>query len=379
MKLAILIKSEMMSGAERRAVKILRELRKRGMEVELWISESLLEPMRKTNPDLAGEAVVYDAGKGAKQASAKGGLIGLARGILIRAPGLKRLVKRVWNRRRTGGVDAMLKARGVDVVHVFLDMGLPPLRACASVYEITSPDIADALKAEGREALSHTLYNAVSESVMERCGDLIPPARLRTAPLPCFLPPKEGGLPGPEKALAMTFAHRLIPRKNGLLFARAAARFLQAHPDWRVDVLGEGPEAAQMAEILAAPLAEGRASLGRKDSIAGDLAAGSVFVSIIEPDNYPSQSLLEAMHFANALIVSDTGYSKAKFIDGNGLVVPPGDEAALLAAMEEMAADPARLDAWRRRSRELVEARYAPDVYFNHLQRLYAEAMSTHP
>jgi glycosyltransferase involved in cell wall biosynthesis len=60
-----------------------------------------------------------------------------------------------------------------------------------------------------------------------------------------------------------------------------------------------------------------------------------------------------------AIVTSDTPPQR-RVLDGAAVLVPPGDPAALAAALRELAADPAALAAARQRSRELAASQFAP-------------------
>ncbi|MGH9414802.1 MAG: glycosyltransferase [Terriglobales bacterium] len=65
-----------------------------------------------------------------------------------------------------------------------------------------------------------------------------------------------------------------------------------------------------------------------------------------------------ALTFGKPLLVTATG-GLPELVDGNGLVVAPGDPAALAQAMKHMAADAALRQQWGRRSAELARTRHA--------------------
>ena len=83
--------------------------------------------------------------------------------------------------------------------------------------------------------------------------------------------------------------------------------------------MGDGPELNQVKSILNDEIKCGVVKLGRVENPFEVLLKTNIFVSLIEPDNYPSQSVMEAMDSCNALLLSDTGFSK-EFIDNNGFL-----------------------------------------------------------
>jgi glycosyltransferase involved in cell wall biosynthesis len=95
-----------------------------------------------------------------------------------------------------------------------------------------------------------------------------------------------------------------------------------------------------------------------------------VFASVIHPNNYPSQSVLEALAYGNALLLSDTGTSLERFLDGNGVGCSL-DENEMLQALGRLTSDQLRLQEMSKRSRQLVATRYDKSVYLNHINSLY--------
>ncbi len=125
-----------------------------------------------------------------------------------------------------------------------------------------------------------------------------------------------------KKEKSIVFAHRFIARKNPLLFAKAIKRLLEDEDlkEWRVYILGRGPLEVEIKKILSDEIELGQVKIMHTPRLKSYLEKSSIFVSLIEPDNFPSQSVLEAMFFGNVLTILDAGESY-KFIDGNGILV----------------------------------------------------------
>jgi glycosyltransferase involved in cell wall biosynthesis len=105
------------------------------------------------------------------------------------------------------------------------------------------------------------------------------------------------------------------------------------------------------------------------------LAESDVFVLSSRSEGFPV-SILEAMAAGLPVVASDVGgVSEAVVDDETGLLVPPGDAAALAAALERLARDPdlaARLgDAGFRRLRE----RFSWDAILKRWEQVYAAAL----
>ncbi|MDE2511314.1 MAG: glycosyltransferase, partial [Elusimicrobia bacterium] len=60
-----------------------------------------------------------------------------------------------------------------------------------------------------------------------------------------------------------------------------------------------------------------------------------------------------------------------------GLLVPPGDAAALAAAIKTLLDDPARAEMMGRRARELWEENYSLGPFYQNTRKVYDEAIDS--
>ncbi len=99
---------------------------------------------------------------------------------------------------------------------------------------------------------------------------------------------------------------------------------------------------------------------GKVENVGDYLQLAEAFVFPTNMDSAPN-TLLEAVRMGLPVLATSVG-GVPEIVDGNGLLVPPGDPAALATALREMTASTERRVQWSRRSRELgaiytVEAR----------------------
>ena len=86
---------------------------------------------------------------------------------------------------------------------------------------------------------------------------------------------------------------------------------------------------------------------------------------------------LEAMAAGRPVVASSVGGLRDLVVDGvTGLLVPPGDVAALRAALEQLLADAGLRKRLGRAARERVLAEFTWKRYAEHIQRAYDEARS---
>jgi len=153
--------------------------------------------------------------------------------------------------------------------------------------------------------------------------------------------------PGGE--LLVGYVGRLAPEKRVELLA-AAARL----PNVRIVVAGDGPDRRQLERAL-----PGVRFLGVQQgaALARLYASLDVFVHTGPHETF-GQTLQEAAASGVPVVAPASGGPVDLVESGvTGLLVPPGDADALAAAVAELAADPARRDAYGRAAREAVSRR----------------------
>ncbi|SFG74355.1 Glycosyltransferase involved in cell wall bisynthesis [Halopelagius inordinatus] len=167
----------------------------------------------------------------------------------------------------------------------------------------------------------------------------------------------------------VVFVSNHIERKGIREFTEAVDELLARGEDCRVTIAGSGPLshlAENLAERHPEVTYEGYVSEERKREL---LCEGSVFVLPTHAENLPI-ALLEAMAGGNALLTTTVG-AIPSLIDGNGVLVAPGDADSLAANLSDLINDPEQVDAMGARSRAQVEREYSWPVTVERLEELY--------
>ncbi|GJG87938.1 glycosyl transferase [Gemmatimonadetes bacterium T265] len=188
---------------------------------------------------------------------------------------------------------------------------------------------------------------AVSDGLRRELRTLIGPVAGRMDVLPNGVPERAGAREPTRRALGVRDDELLIVAVGNLFHNKAHAVLLEALgrvPDavpWRVVVAGRREEAAKSldATIAARGWEERACLLGPRDDVPDLLAASDVFAMPSLREALP-MALLEAMFGGATIVASAVGGIPEAVRDGReGLLVPPGDVAALAAALTRVLTD----------------------------------------
>lgn len=286
-----------------------------------------------------------------------------------------------------GALPRLIRRLRPDVVHLHaletglfgsLAAGLGGARAVVfqpQTVEIRQRRLLPLLRALLRLAgRRHAAWIGVSRGQLAGLEALVPGGRLRWIPNPvpalAPLPPRAAArarLGWPADAFVVVSVARLAAQKDPLTFARSAARL----PGLLHVLVGDGPLRAEL-EAFARDLPQLRLQ-GAVQGLA-DVLAGADVLCLASRWEGLSLTLLEALARGVPAIASAIdGNTDAVIHERTGLLVPPGDPAALAGAIARLHADPplrARLAA---AGQAHVAETFAGPVVAAQLRALYAE------
>jgi rhamnosyl/mannosyltransferase len=177
---------------------------------------------------------------------------------------------------------------------------------------------------------------------------------------------------GPRVVLAVA---RLVYYK-GLDILIEAAQSLDAS----VVIVGDGPLAGHLRSLAQACANVHMTGSVSEAELLCHLAIADCFVlaSTSRAESF-GISVLEAQAMSVPAVVTDVGTGTVEAIEPGetGLVVPPGDAAALSAAIREIVSDPARSEAMGRRARKRAVAVHSAQHGVARLREIYARALSS--
>ena len=285
-----------------------------------------------------------------------------------------------------------IRAERPDVFHVHLSWplagrggvaagrlaGVPGLVGTAQLYIPPGSVLRTRLHLRGLQRII-----AVSHEVEARyAGDLGLPRRKLVVvpngmPVPATVPSADPALrarlaAGRPGYLVLTPA-RLDEQKGHAELLVAATKL----PDTTFLLAGDGPLRGEL-EALARRLgmADRCVFLGHRDDVPALLAAADLFVLPSHFEGLPV-SVLEAMAAERPVVATAVGGTDEAVIDEEtGLLVPPGDPAALAAAVRRLRADPELARRLAAAGRARVEREFSVEATARAVMRVYDEVVA---
>jgi mannosyltransferase len=191
----------------------------------------------------------------------------------------------------------------------------------------------------------------------------------------------EAGLPG---RYAIGCFGRVRAQKGSDVFVDAMCRLLPRYPDFTAVVVGAiTPEQSGFANELKKRIEA--AGLQSRIVITGELPIEEVqrwyrrltIYAFTSRNEGFGLTLIEAMAVGAALVASRAGAAELVVDDGvNGVLTPPGDVEALVAALEPLMRDPAAAAAMGEHGRARVLEKFSLDAEANRIAEVYRNLLA---
>ena len=196
-----------------------------------------------------------------------------------------------------------------------------------------------------------------------------------------YLPPvdraafrAEFGLP-PDALVAGVVA-QLIPRKGHRYLLAALPGLLERHPDLQVLIFGQGPlEAELRAEVESRHLAAAVRFTGFRHDLPRWLGGLDMLIHPADMEGL-GVSLLQASAAGVPIVTSRAGGLPEAVQDGvTGILCPPGDVAALAAAIDRLAGDAALRARFGAAGRARILAEFSIDAMVDGNLAIYRQVL----
>lgn len=144
-----------------------------------------------------------------------------------------------------------------------------------------------------------------------------------TSVTPCSFIDYTNYYPKYPKDNIVVFSARLTPIKNPIIFLEAIEIVNSTRMNLNIQylILGDGELSNSLKGIIQKKNLSNVQMKGFVNNTYEYLQKSKVFISIQESNNYPSQSLLEAMACENAIIASDVGETRLLITEKEGILV----------------------------------------------------------
>lgn len=194
-------------------------------------------------------------------------------------------------------------------------------------------------------------------------------------PNPCILRPERSAALECRRAAAVG---RLVPVKGFDLLIQAWEKVAAVHPEWELDIWGDGPERGALERLVREKGLQGKVFLrGVTGDVQGRLLQSSmlVFSSLFEGFG---MVLVEAMACGVPCVAFECPCGPRDVIspEVDGLLVPPGDVEQLSLAIIRLMEQPELRRSMGAAAREKA-AHYALDAMAAHWMDLFRELTST--
>ncbi len=195
------------------------------------------------------------------------------------------------------------------------------------------PEVLDAYQ---RYAGNLDLLLTLTRADARRFRELMS-GRVKVRALANGAPPYDGPRSTGESRVVVA-AGRLTRPKGFDILIDAWSQVAQIHPDWRLDIYGEGHGREDLTRQIAdLGLTEQVRLRGFTTQLQAELAAASIFVLSSRAEGYP-RVILEAMACALPVVSTDCPSGPREMIESgtDGVLVPTNDPAALAVALVEL-------------------------------------------
>lgn len=355
-RVGFLVLANSFGGAERRYLRLMSFLARHHIHVTLFCNPAVIHLARQNDISIQGVEVVQ-----------------LNR-ILVESDvgGARRLMLRLLNVRGWLSMVSVLRSSKLNHLHIvsnpeilvlFLSSvrkNLPGFSFC--IFGNDTVDLGKKITIVQRAALSLGAKVATRvDCLTPRYQDFarsfsVEPLREKFVLAPCSFTDYSQVRTAPNRDIDVLFLGRFVEGKGLNLLAEVWPDL--ARENFDVHVCGDGP----LRDMAPGPNVY---TVTNSFSI---LARTKVFLSIQEKENYPSQSLLEAMGSGCAIVATDVGCTRDLLNESNSILVPP-EASAIFGAIKKLLDSPDLSNKLGKKAREKAVEHFTIERYADYFVR----------
>lgn len=246
--------------------------------------------------------------------------------------------------RRVVEITLFVRQCGISHVHIASNPGLLSVFLCAimrtlgkkvSISSVNSSKVKRqdfGLRSRISHRLTYSLANRVdflSDSILEKHQELFGVSKSKGRVSECsFLANKLEAVQAGERDIDLCFVARLVPLKGIELLLDALS---EMQSTLNVRICGDGPMKNYIDSRVEA-IKHHNIYVGYCENPIDTLSRSKIFLSLQAYNNYPSQSVFEAIKSGCLVIATDVGETRKILNDENSILIK--DKAALVSAIE---------------------------------------------
>ena len=178
-----------------------------------------------------------------------------------------------------------------------------------------------------------------------------------------------------DKQRIVVFSGRLIKEKNPKLYLEAINELINVRNDlnalsWKFYIMGDGPLKPELQAYVEEKRISNVVNFTYGDS-SKILKKSQIFVSLQQYENYPSQSLIEAIASKNVIIATDVGDTRKIVNQEYAKLISP-DVKSLTDALISLFDKESELDTLAERSMIELKEKHNINIFFNYLTELWS-------
>lgn len=172
------------------------------------------------------------------------------------------------------------------------------------------------------------------------------------------------------KEKTVVFLGRFEYMKGLNILLPSLKELIKSEPDLQFKILGYGSMEKEVNEHILKNKLTNNVSVYFANDTAKELKTSLIFLSLQKYDNYPSQSLIEAMACGNAVIVTDVGQTRRIVNEEVGILIKPEPDELVLA-IKTLLSDIEKTKQMGQKAREKVMREHIIERFAEYLFGLY--------
>lgn len=177
-----------------------------------------------------------------------------------------------------------------------------------------------------------------------------------------------------QKKTLIVFSGRLIEEKNPILFVEALSLLRKRYTQWEAIIAGEGPLENSIKIKLLQENMNSYVKIQAFADMPQIFSESLIFVSLQKTENYPSQSLLEAMLACNVVVATNVGETSKIVQDGSTGFLIEGNPRELSEKLFQLLNNPILVQKIALNGKKFVEKNHTIERFAEYINGFWLTA-----